>query len=175
MMRFIGFFTVALILTAAGLWFSGFRFHFEHLKYYLRLSPAGDSQQLRFADGQTLTGSVVQETEDTVRFNTDGAIMVFSMAEIEAIESVRSRNVLERLAQNYRNYHKKYPLITFREQKPLDQAWEDFAMEPSRIAEEIKAKNPGISVSGRMEEAMAMKAKADARRAQMEAEMRRAM
>ena len=82
-------------------------------------------------------------------------------------------NLLEELKKNYEKNKKKYPLLTLDKQKSLKTAWDNFVMEPSRLAEEIKKKNPGISMTDQLNQAMAAAAQARQQQAKLQAEMER--
>lgn len=149
-----------LILAAVFAWCSGFRVHGENLAYYLKIDDTNALSEIKLVNGNVMTGVIESETDREISFNTEGVRMTYRKSEIESMKTGLAPDFLAMLRRNYRQNHEKHPLVTHRKEDSLSGKWDEMALEPSRIAEKIKARNPGISTTGRIEQAMAESARA---------------
>ncbi len=162
-----------LAIAIGAVMAAGYRLHPENLTYYLKVEPQAEKFELKLKAGDVWTVSIEEETDSGYRINADGAILSIAKNEIESLKPVGGGNLLEELKKNYEKNKKKYPLLTLDKQKSLKTAWDNFVMEPSRLAEEIKKKNPGISMTDQLNQAMAAAAQARQQQAKLQAEMER--
>lgn len=144
----------ALVLCAGAALAAGYRFHAENTPYYFKFNGGGEKQKIVFRDGMTLTGVVVEETADKIKVDADGAGVLFSRTEIQSIESVKGANPWTLFLENYKRNDKKHPLITRDKNLSLGAKFDHFIMEPSRIADDIRAKHPEITSAGQQAAAM---------------------
>lgn len=160
MLKFI--FTVVLIVAigVGGLMAAGYRFHSENIPHYMKFESTNTEHEVTFTNGSVMTGVIEAETESAIRFNIDGAVTEFSKSGIKSIRTQTGDNALINFINNAQKQNKIHPLMTKDTEKSLTGAFDRFAMEPSRIADEIKKKNPGISQTAELEKQARANAKA---------------
>lgn len=138
-----------LLIAGAGLAMaSGYRLHPENIPYYFKADGGGQKQKITFRDGMTLTGVIVQETAEQIKVNSDGASVLFPRTQIETIESVKGENPWTLFMENYKRQENKHPLLTHDKNQTLGAKFDYMIMEPSRIADTIRAKHPEITSDG---------------------------
>lgn len=156
MIKLIGL-LLAVILGALAM---GYRVHPENVPYYLKMEEGGQKYEIVFNNGRTLEGVLESETADTIKINSDGAVLTLQKTELKSTKAVARRNFFETLAHNFKTHSSSHPLISKSEKASLKGAFDDFALQPSRIAEDMQKKNPGLSQTKALEEQMAANAKA---------------
>ena len=61
---------------------------FKNLPYYFKFEEqSGDVHEIVFKNGLEMKGVVLEETEDRIRLNTDGAIMTYKRSDIKSVKS----------------------------------------------------------------------------------------
>lgn len=158
----------------------GARIHPENFPYYFQKSGSDvrSASQVTFANGTSAAAEVVDQTQDSVTLHMEGATVLFKRNEIQDIQPLQKGVQAFDFSRNFQRYGKKYPLVTFRPEDTLMAAWDRFAMEPSRIAEQMRKNNPQSSLSAQMDQALQLAGQAQAQAARqqalMEAEIREA-
>ncbi len=160
MFKFITFMIVILAVGALSLMAAGYRFQPENLQYYTKLEGGGTQHEVTLTNGTVLSGVIESETEQSIRLNMEGAITDFSKGEIKSIKSQTGDNPLIKFINNAERQNKIHPLLIQDKSKSLTGAFDHFAMEPSRIADDIKKNNPGISQTAELEKQMRANAQA---------------
>src|SRR6185295_11078383 len=56
-----------LVLACLAFLSGGYHLHPENLQYYAKFQPGETKQVVTFTDGRTVTGAVVEETQDSVK------------------------------------------------------------------------------------------------------------
>ena len=149
-----------LILGGFAFLMGGYRLHPENFKYYTKFEPSSTKQDITFTDGRVIHASVIEETQDTLKIDMDGARMTFKRSEVQTIKTAPLEHPLAVWKRNYDQESKLHPLLTNNKEDTAGAAWDRFAMEPSRIADEMKRKHPEISATASLEKAQAEAAKA---------------
>lgn len=160
MVKFITFIIIILAVGAGSLMASGYRLQLENLHYYTKFEGGGMQQEVTLTNGTVLNGVIESETDQAIRFNMEGAITDFSKGEIKSIKSQTGDNPFMKFINNAERQNKIHPLLIQDKTKSLTGAFDRFAMEPSRIAEDMKKKNPGLSATHELEKQMQANAKA---------------
>lgn len=149
------FLFLLILLAGAGIfWASGYRVYPQHVPYYFKPEVGGPMREILLKNGTTLKGSLVEETNDSLKLNIEGATMSFTESEIESIKASKADGFLAAFIRNYEIHHKIHPLVAKQKGASLHKAWDEFVMEPSRIAEDIKKEHPHLSSSGMLDRAM---------------------
>lgn len=181
---------IAIVLLLAGVLSalaSGIRFHAENLQYYMAYTqkqsfPAAHDESAKskvmLANGNVLIGTVLSQTDDSVEVETEGVAIKFLPAEIREIIKADVSEVAATRGDSKKELDrikKEHPLFTQKKEDTLKAAWDYWLTEPSRLAEEIREKNPQISATKQMElMEKEMRQAAQARRAMMQAQERAA-
>lgn len=160
MFRFIGMLLLVLAIGAGALMASGYRFHPENVSYYMNLWSDSALHEVTFTNGQVMMGIIESETEDSIRFNIEDAVTEYSKASIKSIKSQTADNPLVNFINNAQRQSKIHPLMTYDKEKTFKTSVDRFMEDPSRIAEDIKKKNPGISQTTELEKQMRANAQA---------------
>lgn len=150
---------LAIIAFIGWGWWSGYRIHAENLPYYFKVDTSGAKQEITLSDGATVTGEV-EDLGDVVRVNSEGIVMSYKKSQIASMKSAAAPDFISMMKSNYEKNKKLHPLLTKRQEDTMSAVWEKFTMEPSRLAEEMKKKNPGLSATEEINRQMAANAKA---------------
>ncbi len=146
---------LALIAFAGWAWFSGYRVHPENVPYYIKVDVGNSKQELTLTDGSAVTGIIEEDAADFIKLNVDGVVTTFKKSQVRTMKSVAAPDFLTLLKKNYDLHHSEHPLLTHRKEDTATAKFDHFAMEPTRLAEEMKKKNPGLSATDELEKAMA--------------------
>ena len=173
-------FKILILILAFGAGFAyaqGYRLHVGNVPYYLDFKMTDDRQELLLRNGKTVRGTVEAEDDQSIKINLHGAAMVFKKSEIAKQQTISPEGFLEQVKANYETHHKIHPLVTQSKEKTMAVKVDQMIMEPSRIADEIRQKNPDVTSSGKMQEAMVQAKKAQtlaqAQEARVQAELNR--
>ncbi len=152
---------ILILLAALGIaWSSGYRLHPENIQYYLQIENSGGKSEIKLTNGSIVTGTIEGESDRDVTLNTDGVRMTYKKSEIESMKTGLAPQVFEMFKKNYEKNHQTHPVLTHRKEDTLKAKWDYAVLEPSRIAEDIKKKNPSFSPTQQLEQAMAANARA---------------
>lgn len=153
---------------------SGYRFHPENLHYYYQISAKGQKQEILFRDGKKLEGVIVDETNDEIKIDVDGASVIFSRSSIASIQAVKGDSPWAIFYANYKKYEKVRPLIAKDASISFDSKI-DQIMERSSRAGEQTGQGGTDTAKARLQEmaekAQAVKEQAHANQARIDAEL----
>lgn len=161
MIKFIFGIVLVVGLVVFGLRFSGYQFYPENLHHYLQIREKTPSFEIEFTNGTVLKGEKLGETPESIRLNVDGAVTDFSKLQIKSTRAVVGGNAVSRFIENAELQHKIHPLFSKDSKKTLQASFDRFLMEPSKLAEQMKKNNPGLSQTEAV--AQQMQANAQAR------------
>ena len=151
---------LALVVLIGWGWVSGYRLHPENLSYYVKVDVSNAQQELKLTNGTSVTGILEEDSDEYIKLNSDGLIENYKKTQIESMKSVAAPDFLTLMKKNYEAHHLDHPLLTQRKEDTLTAKLDYAIMEPSRLAEEMKKKNPGLSATDEMNRQMAANAQA---------------
>lgn len=166
---------LALILIMGWAWFSGYRIHPENFSYYIKVDVSNAKQEIKLTDDSSVTGTIEEDAADYIKLNSNGLITDYKKTQIQSMKSVAAPDFLMMMKRNYELNRELHPFLTHRSEDTANAKFDHFALEPTRLAEDIKKKNPGISMTDELNRQMAENARArlasyKARQKMMEAE-----
>lgn len=169
---------VGLIALAGWAWWSGYRVHPENLSYYVKVDVSNAQQELKLSNGTSVTGTVEEDAEEYIKLNSEGMITTHRKTQIVSMKSVAAPDFLTLMKKNYEKNKTLHPLWTHRKEDTASAKWDYAVLEPSRLAEEMKKKNPGLSQTDEVAKQMAANAQArlndyKARQAAVQADVER--
>ncbi len=169
-------FLALFILLAGYLVFlaSGYRIHLEHLPHYFKTQKKeGENYLITLKNGNVLNAAITEKNPEGIKVNQEGASLFFSPSEIQSmVPAPVSSNFFESWGNNLSFQFKHRPLIKKHKDKTLQSSFDNFLNEPSKIGEKILKDHPELDTKALLEAAHSAQASMQARKAQMEAEMK---
>lgn len=164
-------FILGLLAFAGWAWWDGYRVHPENLHYYLKIDVGNTRKEVQLADGNLVTGVLEEDAADYIKLNQEGMINIYRKSQIVTMKSTAAPDFVSLMRRNYETYKKEHPLWTHKKEDMAEAKWDQFALGPSRIAEEMKKNNPGISATETLNQAMASAAQARQKMLQRQADI----